>query len=71
MIYFALLLAVLVPNRWNYWQQPIKSPTICQSEYQQRLARCAVANPDAESLERSVCDADARGQFTACIGGLP
>jgi len=71
MIGLALLLVVLVPKQWDRWHKPIKSPTICQSEYQQRLAACAVANPDAVSLQRSVCDADARGQYTACIGGLP
>jgi hypothetical protein len=71
MIVFALLLVILVPDRWNRWHQPIKTPTICMSEYQHRLTACAVANPDAESLQRAVCDADARGQYTACIGGLP
>jgi hypothetical protein len=70
MIAFALMIAVLVPDRWDFWHKPIKSPTVCMSEYQQRLARCAVEHPDAQSLQRAVCEADARGQYTACIGGL-
>jgi hypothetical protein len=70
MIGLAMMLVLLVPQRWNVWHKPIKTPTICLGEYQQRLAACAVANPDAESLQRAVCDADARGQYTACIGGL-
>jgi hypothetical protein len=71
MISIALMLSILVPVRWSIRQQPIKTASVCMNEYQRRLAACAVANPDAESLQRAVCDADARGQYTACIGGLP
>jgi hypothetical protein len=69
MIGFLLMMLILVPERWSIWQKPIVTPSVCFNDYQHDLTRCAVRYPDAASLQREVCEADARGRYTACMEG--
>lgn len=70
MTVISLMIALLSPIRSSKWGYPIQTPETCLSSYTIRMARCRAEFPDATSIGRAVCEANAAGQYTACINGL-
>lgn len=70
MTVISLMLILIGPGRSSKWGRPIETPESCLSAYTVRMARCRAEFPDSTSLGRLVCEADAAGQYTACIDGL-
>lgn len=67
----SLMIALLSPIRSSKWGNPIQTPDTCLSAYTVRVAACRAEYPDSTSLGRAVCEANAAGQYTACIAGIP
>ena len=70
MTVISLLIALLAPVQSSKWRLPINTQSTCWSAHLVRLHDCAVQFPDATSIQRAVCEADSRGQYTACIEGI-
>ncbi len=71
MTVIALLITLVTPAKWYRWQLPVNTGNTCWSAHLVRLHECAVQHPDATSIQRAVCEAASRGQYTACIEGIP
>ena len=70
MLGLALLLVLVGPKVSDRWGRPIQTPESCLSSYTVRMGQCRAEFPDATSIGRAVCEANAAGQYTACINGL-
>ncbi len=66
----SMMLVLLSPIRMSKWRAPIETPATCLSAYAVRMEACRAEFPDSTSLGRAVCEADAAGQYTACINGV-
>ncbi len=70
MTVISLMLVLLAPIRSSKWRFPVETPDTCLSAYTVRMAACRAEFPDATSIGRAVCEADAAGQYTACLNGV-
>jgi hypothetical protein len=66
----ALMLVLVRPIQSSKWRLPIETPESCLAAYTVRMASCRAQFPDSTSIGRAVCEADAAGQYTACINGV-
>ena len=66
-----LIISMVLPLKWSVRRVPINTPQTCWSSHLVRLHECAVQYPDATSIQRGVCEAESRGQYTACVEGVP
>jgi len=70
MTVLSLMLVLIGPKLSDRWGRPIETPSTCLSAYTVRMGQCRAEFPDATSIGRAVCEANAAGQYTACMNGL-
>lgn len=67
----AMMLVLIGPIRSSKWRSQIETPDTCLSAYVVRMGQCRAEHPDSTSIGRAICEANAAGQYVACINGIP
>ena len=66
MTLLVVMLAALIKLQWSI-DHDLDRWNSCAWNYQNDLHSCAVQYPDGESLERRLCEAEARGRYSGCL----